>query len=253
MTFRTLDATHFIDIANHPEVRPWLGFDDPLTDIAPQFAAVVSDANNFAFMTAQKDGGYLLLKLQPGLYAAHSMAMPAARGRPMAKLMREWFATMFRATDAIEIVTQVPDKNEAARGWSVLAGFRDTFRREAFFPLMGERIGCQFMSLHWNDWAVKDRENLQLGRAFHAMIDQHRGEPSHPADPVHDAMVGATIGCCTEGNANKGIGLYNRWASVAGYHQATLLSAAPVTVDTGDAVVQIEGGKLDVLTVRSAS
>lgn len=252
MTFRTLDASAFNAIAAHPEVRPWLGFADPLAeiDLSPQ----VSNPANFAFLTKQMDGGYLLLKIQGGLYAAHTLALPSARGRPMAKLMREGFATMFRATDAIEIITQIPDGNEGARSWSELAGFRPTFRREAFFPLMGERVGCQFMSLTFADWAIGDRECRRLGAGFHEKLTEAHGHQTHADDPVHDSMVGAAIGCCMEGNAVKGIGLFNRWACVAGYAEARVLSLQPPTVDTSDAVVQIEGGRIDILsTARSAS
>lgn len=252
MTLRTLDAAPFNAIAVHPEVRPWLGFADPLVEI--DLTAQVSNPANFAFLTKQGDGGYALLKLQAGLYAAHTMALPSARGRPMMKLMREGFATMFRATDAVEIVTQVPDGNDGAKSWSELAGFRATFRREAFFPLMGERVGCQFMSLTFADWAIRDRDCLHLGKSFHVQIAAALGHSSHPEDVAHDAMVGAAIGCCMENNAVKGIALYNRWACVAGYAEARIISLQPVVVDTTEAMVQIEGRKLDILsTARSAS
>ena len=66
------------------------GLADPTAeiDLTPQ----ISNPDNFAFLTDQGDGGYVLLKLQAGLYAAHTLALPAARGRPMLKLMRSVFA-----------------------------------------------------------------------------------------------------------------------------------------------------------------
>ena len=245
---RTLDATAFNLICRDAEVRPWLGLADPTAeiDLTPQ----ISNPDNFAFLTDQGDGGYVLLKLQAGLYAAHTLALPAARGRPMLKLMRSGFRTMFTCTDAIEIVTQIPDGNVAAKGWSDLAGFKDTYRREAFFPLMGDHVGCQFRSLSYQDWALHDKENRTLGQQFHAAI-HGLGLADHPEDFAHDHMVGATIACAQNQNVIKGVGLFNRWAVAAGYQQAAVRSATPPTVDTGDALLSILNGTVEVLQVRS--
>jgi len=241
---RTMNAEALNAIAVHPEVRPWLGFSDPLAEI--DLTGPVSNPDNFAFLTKQGDGGYMLLKIQPGLYAAHTLAMPSARGKPMFKLMREGFAAMFLTTDAIEIVSQVPDGNEAAENWSALAGFRNTFRREAYFPLMGERVGCQFKSLTYGDWVVKDRANLEQGQAFY---ERTFGMPL--VDPVCAAWIGATIRGCVAGNATKVVGLYNRWSPVAGYAEATLLSITPPVVEIGDAVIGLEAGQMSLLAARS--
>lgn len=241
---RTMNAEALNAIAAHPEVRPWLGFPDPLVEI--DLSGAVSNPSNFAFLTKQGDGGYMLLKIQPGLYAAHTLAMPSARGKPMFKLMREGFAAMFLTTDAIEIVSQVPDGNDAAENWSALAGFRNTFRREAYFPLMGERVGCQFKSLTYGDWCVKDRDNLVQGQALY---ERAFGGPSE--DPVYAAWIGATIRGCFAGNATKAVGLYNRWAPLAGYAEATLLSVTPPVVEMADAVIGLDNGRLEVFQARS--
>lgn len=243
---RTLDAEAFNVIANHVEVAPWLGYEDPTEPI--DLTAHVSNPANFAFLTPMRDGGYLLLKAQAGLYVAHTLALPSARGRPMLKLMRAGFRTMFTCTDAIEIVTQIPDGNDAARAWSDLAGFRDSYRREAFFPLMGERVGCQYRSLDYVSWATHDKENLTLGQQFHAAI--HGLVDNHPQDDTHDYLVGATIACAQNQNALKGVALYNRWASVAGYMQSTLIEKTPPTVDTGDAILSVLNGQVEVLSTR---
>lgn len=244
---RTLEATEFNAIANHPEVRPWLGFEDVTRAI--DLTEQVANPNNFAFLTPQKDGGYILLKLQPGLYAAHSLAMPAARGRPMLRLMREGFLTMFTATDAVEIVTQIPDGNDGAAGWSRLAGFRQTFRREGFFPLMGERVGCQFASLTYADWAIAEKSNLILGEQFHHLLKSY-GLADHIEDKAHDAFVGATIASIQRQNVVKAVALYNRFAALSGYHQAQVLSITPPVVDTGDAILGTLNGGVEVLQVK---
>jgi len=246
---RTLDPAPFITIANHPEVRPWLGFEDVEMDIGPAIAARVAHPDNFALLTKEHDGGYLYLKLQAGLYAVHTLAAPSARGRPMLRLMREGLAFMFSATDCVEIITQIPDGNENAKAWSQLAGFRDTFRRESFFPLMGETVGCQFRSLGYQDWALSHAPNATLGNAFHEVLHSH-GLASHAEDKAHDSMVGATILAAQGNNVIKGAGLYSRWAVAAGYASINVLSVTPTVIDTGDAVVTLLNGSLEVLHVK---
>lgn len=240
---RTLSAQAFNVIANHPEVRPWLGFGSGELDLT----AIVEDTSNVCFLTPEEDGGYILHKLHPGLYEAHTLALPSARGRPMLETMRDGFATMFMATDAIEIVTRVPDGNEKAAKWADVAGFREVFRREHAFMLMDETVGVSFRSLHYGDWVLRDKRHLELGRLFHEKLSTHSGHIPHADDPVHDAWVGATMGGCIEGNVSKAIGLFNRWAAFSGYHQATILSLNPPMIHTGDATVQLVSGRLDVL------
>ncbi len=247
---RTLDAEAFNIIAADPEVRPWLGLPDPTEPV--DFSSITQNTDNFCLLTRERDGGYMLIKLQPGLYVAHTLALPSARGRPMLRLMREGFAFMFSATDCIEIVTQVPDQNEAAQRWSDLAGFRNVFRREACFSLMGELVGCQFRSLTYQDWAIRHQPNQTLGHEFHEVL-KAAGLADHADDPVHDAFVGATIACVQNQNIHKGLGMYARWAMTANYVPARLITASPPTIDTGEAVVQLLDGQLSVLSVNVAA
>ena len=248
---RTLDPAPFNAIAAHPEVHPWLGFEDPTAE--PDLTTTVRNLANVCFLTSQKEGGYILVKQDPGLYTAHTLALPAARGRPMARLMRDGFFHMFTATDAIEITTSVADGNENAGAWAELAGFRPTFRREGVHPLMGERVGVQWMSLRLEDWVMRDPHLPELGQLFHTKLEAFRGHASHGEDPLHDRWVGFTLSAAMEGNLDKGIGLYNRWATLAGYQRAVILDRHPVLVDIGDAIVQLSHSALDVLEARSAA
>lgn len=240
---RTLNPSPFVAIAKHPEVRPWLG----LGDNAPEsLYALVENPGNVCFLTDHEDGGYILAKLQPGLYAAHTLAMPSARGKAMLGCMRDGFASMFKAHDAIEIVTTVPDGNPAASRWAEVAGFREVFRREACFPLMDEMVGASFRSLHYGDWVIHDKRHAELGELFHQRLKDFEA-PDHPDDPIHDLWVGATLGGCLEGNLLKSIGMYNRWAAHAGYGAANIVSVNPPVIDIGTATIQLTSGRLDIL------
>lgn len=251
---RTFDPAPFNQIAAHPEVLPWLGLPP---GAEPDLSALVRDPRNFAFLTGNRDGGYVLKLLQPGLYEAHTLAIPSARGAPMGRLLRDGFYMMFTASEAIEVVTSIPDGNAAALDWSTFAGFRDTFRSEAKGPgaihLMGEMVGQQHRSIRYEDWVAKSRDAETLGKLFHAKLDEARGEPSHQPDRLHDRWVGATMACAIAGNLGKGIGLYNRWALQANYAEARILSFTPPLVDIGDAIVQLQSGALDVLEIKPRS
>jgi hypothetical protein len=211
---------------------------------------VVEDPSNICLLTPEGDGGYLVVRLDPGLYEAHSLALPKARGLPMLRLMREGFAYLFTATDATEVVTLVPDGNPAADQWAKLAGFRETFRREDVFPLMDRLVGASYRSLGYADWVLRHRPNRDAGEAFHELL--HAASPdlaTHPHDPVHDAFVGATIAGCKAGNTMKAVALFNRWAAQAGYQRATVISLYPPVIHTGDAVLGLQDGEVVVLKV----
>jgi hypothetical protein len=246
---RTINPTPFNQIANDPEVRPWLGAEDPTAEI--DLANVVGNTNNICATTADGRGGYLLVKASDGVYMAHSMAIPDERGKHMVGLMREVLSTMFMATDAVEIWTQVPDGNERADALARLAGFREVYRREGLFPLFGERVGISFRKLEFGDWVVRESNNKALGRLVHGRIEQALGGLDHDEDHVHDAWVGAAAGCAIESNLHKGVILYNRWADIAGYQRVQILSAQPALVDMGSAVIQFLSGRFDVLVKRA--
>lgn len=244
---RSLDPAPFNAIYNHPEVRPWMGHGCEPQDLS----VVVENTDNFCFLTPNEDGGYIVAKLHLGLYVAHTLALPSARGRPMLQLMRDGFEYMFTATDAVEIVTTCPDGNPMGDRWAKVAGFRETFRREAFFPLMGKTVGASFRSLAYQDWAIRHEPNRRAGEAFHDQI--HAASPHlalHPDDPVHDAMVGATIKGCLAGNIAKSVDLFNRWAVQAGYFPSAIISERPPVIFTGDATISLIDGKLEVLKVQ---
>ena len=247
---RSLNPAPFNLIASHPEVRPWLGAPDPTMDI--DLSPLVANVNNFAFLTDHQDGGYIYCKLQPGLYFAHTMAMPSARGRPMLKLLRHSLGALFCATDAVEVVTSIPDGNDAARKWSDVAHFRDTFRREKCFPLMGETVGVQHRSLSYGDWVTSDPYNLDWGGQVQSMIALARGNDGPlPVDKVHDAWVGATARGCVEHNVSKVVGMFNRWASQAETAPMTVIGLNPPVLDTGEAVLELLSGTFAVLSARS--
>lgn len=245
---RSFDPAPFNRILNDPSVRPWMG-----RGIGPlDLTATVRNPDNICLLTACGEGGYLLERAQPGLYIAHTLALPSARGKPMLELMRDGFAHLFLEADAVEVTSFVPDGNRAAERWAEVAGFRKTFRREAFFDVSGELVGGQFYSLSYADWVPRHGDNHEAGERFHQQI--HDVSPSlgtHPDDPIHDAFVGATILGIVAGNVHKAINLFNRWAAQAMYQPATVISEHPVIIETGDAILGMVGGEMQIMEVKT--
>ena len=238
---RTLDATRLNEIANHPAVRPWLGGVQVI-----DLSEAIANPDNFAFLTDDGNGAYVYHRLAAGLYMVHTLSTPEGRGREMLTARTASLREMFVKSDAVEIVTLVPDGNKGADVWASHAGFVEQHRREKAFDLMGEMVGASYRLLSYSAWVVKDRGNLTDGRAFHAMIHEVTAD-DHGDDPVHDAFVGATIECCEQGNAAKGIWQYNRYALHAGYRPILVLTANPLVVDIGSAILQVSPDGLEVL------
>lgn len=239
---RTFDAEVFNEIANHPEVRPWLGGEGEL-----DLTDTIADAGNFALLG--EGGGFLLLLRDQGIYEVHSLFLPSARRYTLGR-MRAGLAFMFCRTDAFRLVTQVPDNHPAAAALARKGGFRPWFRREE--TSLGP---SEFMVIDLDDWVQGDASLTADGQWFHERLEAAKlaagsALPTHPDDDAHDRAVGAAVRMMRAGNAGKGIGVYNRWAICAGYAQITPISYHPLTIDVVDAVVALDGGDLRVLQCR---
>lgn len=243
---RVLDGARFNEIANAPDVRPWLGGSGEL-DIRP----LVSDPANFCFVTEDRLGGYLYVRRAPGYYEVHTLALPAGRGRAMLAARTASLRFMFTVSDALEIVTVVPDGNVGASTWAEHAGFREMYRRERAIQIRNEIVGASYRTLTYNEWVLRDGFNREVGAQFHEEI--HRFTPNdHGEDPAHDAFVGATMLGIREGNGAKAVPMYNRFALHAGYEPIRVLSLTPPTLDIGSAILQITQAGLDILHIRTA-
>jgi hypothetical protein len=245
---RTLDASRLNGVANHPDVRPWLGGIGEL-----DLSEVVSSPSNFAFEV--EGGGFLCIARAPGLYEVHSLFLPDARAGRTYPAMVSAMTYMFTQTDCVELVTRVPDNNERAASLAKAGGFTCKFRREASWPDGETLIGASYLSLSVDAWALASVDCRDVGHVFHDMLEAAKAETGsdllvHADDAAHDAMVGASVLMAQNGNPAKGVAFYNRWASYAGYSPATLLSVNPPVVDVVDAVVEAGPAGMEVLLCR---
>lgn len=247
MIQRTFEADYLSAVANHPEVRPWLGFQGAGE---LDFSAFVADPANYAILG--EHGGWLLHAKGPGVYEIHSLFLPEGRGKPFFCGARDMLRWMFTATDCVEILTQCPDDNPAARMAALKNGFKEMFRREDCWNGVEGVCGVSYQHLTVDVWAMRDPECLRAGRAFHETLEAAKiaagsESPVHPDDEAHDRAAGAAWLMANAGQVPKGILYYNRWASFAGYQPIGL---GPPTIDVRDAIIRIDNGQTHVIAVR---
>lgn len=239
MIRRTFDPEFLNSVVNHPEVRPFMAPGTEPLDLTP----VVSNPANFALVT--EGGGFVLQCHEPGIYEVHSQFLPEHRGSHAVKAMRAGFDYMFTRTDCTRVVTQVPDNNDAAKGFARLARFRPMFRREQ--GLLGP---TEYMGLGIEEWA-QDNHSLEAdGEWFHERLEAVKAGPIHAHDPAHERAVGAAVRMIRAGNSAKGVAFYNRWSRLAGYAPITLISTQPPVIDVVDAVVSLGDNEMEILLCR---
>ena len=244
MIRRTMDAALLNEVANDPDVRPWLGGAPGPLDLTP----IIENPANVALVA--EHGGWLFQPVMPGCYEVHTLFRKAGRGRRFMAAAAQGFRYMFTETDALEILTKCPDDNLGARQASSALGFRERFRRESAWA---PDVGISFRVFSVDDWFTRDAQCLEEGRTFHRMIEYAKGAarsalPIHLDDETHDRAVGAAILMAKAGQLSKGVGFYSRWAIFAGY--ATIEVVGPNAIDVRDAIVEIRDGQLGVLKCR---
>jgi hypothetical protein len=233
---RTLDGSFLNEVANHPEVRPWLLGDGPL-DVGP----AVSDPANITLVT--EHGGWVLHNLGGGVYEVHSLFLPEGRGRAVRVALTEALDYVFSHTDCIRITTRLPKGNVRARALAKMAGFRPWFVSQ----------GDERARIEIEDWAQSSEACRVAGHWFHerleaAKVDAGSALVVHDDDDAHDHAVGAAVLMCRAANPVKAVAIYNAWAQAAGYALISLVSSHPMVIDVVDAV--LEGPDMKVLKCR---
>lgn len=244
---RTMNWRDLEDVANHPEVRPYLGGEGEIG-----LRDLILKPSTFAFTLQTPEGpapimgGFLVHWSSDGVYEVHSMFYPGSPYRDIVRFMRSCIQHMFVETDCVTLTTKMPrpvNKRIHALGWA--AGFHEVFTSE----------GYSYQNIPLDRWACSCSTLEAEGEAFHAAIDAAKEArnselPTHPHDPAHERMVGATMKMVRAGNTEKAVRVYNAWAVFAGYATISLLSNNPPVLDVQDAVVTMIDGNVEVLICR---
>lgn len=239
---RTMDHEFLEKLANDPEVRPLMGGD---MAVPIQLAGLISRPGNYAFVN--RDGGFVVQLLAPMLYECHTIFKPTdVDVRGMLRLLWEAQEFMFVETDCMDICTKVPEENTRADALADRAHFVEKFSRK----------GVSYRNLSLDAWADACSTRLQAegawfhDRIFAAKLEAEVTEPPHVDDPNHDLHVGLASLMVKAGNVAKGVDTYNRWAVQAGYALSTVLWNQPVVIHTGDAVIAVRNGNMEILRCR---
>lgn len=230
-------------VANHADVRPMLGGTGPI-----DLSGLIADHNNVALVC--EFGGFVVVKLEPGIYECHSMFLTEGRGTEVLTAMRQGLNYMFTHTDCLEIVTKAPEGNKAAFGAARIMGFSITYRLDKGWPLEDGTFGpVDCMSLSISKWMQKDRAAQERGEWFHQRLEEiTNGKlPVHYDEPSHNKAVGAAVLMFQAGNNIKAVNTYNLWARRSGFAPIRALSFAPVIIDMDQVIVEINNGDMEVL------
>lgn len=228
---RHLDASFLNIVVNHPDVRPFVC--GPLEgDI--DMSAFAENPNNVLLMGEY--GGVMFHKLQPGLYEAHTQVLPEGRGEWTLSMVRRALFWMFTRTDAVELLTRCPQGNTPAKVLAKAIGGEFEFTRPNAWVMNGISVPADIYSLSVQKW-MRTADNLTIrGRWVDNKIKKEFKKQgvknvSFISDENHDRYTGAAIEMIMSGQIGKGVALFNRWAAVAGYAQARVVSEAPLTID----------------------
>lgn len=239
MIRRTMNPEALNALANHPDIRPFIGGPEGELDLT---SVVLNPAN----VVLMGEGViWVLSPIEAGVFELHSMAYPDARGRAYFRQAKEALRWVFTRTDCSEIVTKCPDDNPRARMAAVMTGFRERFHRENAWA---EGVGVGFYVYGLDEWFVRDPECLKAGRWFHEKIEAAIGHENHAPDETHDRAAGAAVLMMREGQIGKGCAFYSRWGRFAGYQP--IAQIGPHLVDIGTAIVEIQGQDFEVLHLR---
>lgn len=245
---RTMDASFLNLVANHPEVRPYLGGDGVL-----DLQDVVGNASNLAAVTAE--GGFVAVAQGFGVYEIHSMFLPE-HGTAAIRAMLAATDYVFACSDAIELVTKAPRENRPAAGLARLAGFHQVFTTAIRLSAMQPSVAADFFSLPMDVWAMRSKRTKAVGAWLHQVFEdvkreRHSTLGAHSdEDDAHLHAAGAAVLMAMNGLPRKAMEYYNRWALLTGYPPILLLREQPTVLDLDGVIVELRGQDVEVLACR---
>ena len=246
---RTMDAAFLNSVANHADVRPWLGGNGEL-----DLTSLVSDPANVCLQN--EFGGFVCQKLEVGVFECHSMFLKEGRGPAVIQAMQDCLRYLFVRTDCLEAVTKLPEGNNGARACARVLGFSVTYRLDKGWAFPAGAFGpVDCASLKLSDWTQTDAVVESKGKWFHDRLEELTAEagktiPAHYDEPSHNKAVGAAVLMFEAGNPGKAVATYNTWARRSGFAPIRALSFNPVILDMDQVIVEVSHGDMEVLLCR---
>lgn len=231
-----LDKPRLEEIICDPLLRTWTAFDgaDPSVDV-DRYLTIPS------FAVVGEEGCFLAHNIGKGRYVIHTNLLPEWRGTKALRAAREALRIAFLETDALELVSMVPENMPHALWFAHAMGFKTAFTRQGIWPAAGKWWPMTFVEMNIDDW-IRQGHCRDKGEWFHAKLE----DKTHGPDKVHDDYVGATVEMISSGRTSKAVRTYNRWAKFALYEPIKVLSDDPLRIDIRSHVLRVEEGNFNV-------
>jgi hypothetical protein len=251
---REFHAKRIDKVLNDPSVLPYVSLRDSPRPLALQ--SLLNDPRNVLLMHESGLGGVLAHWQEPGVYDMHIQFLPEVRGPVALTCVQEALAYMFLKTDAMELLTKVPERNASARGMCELIEGRLEFTAGTFGDQAVEHWALRYPDWLWQS-GVQQKELEEIGSEFHEILEEKLASAGianvpHPASEAHDRVVGATYSMILAGQLDKAMALFVRFSRAAGFAQMVLLSRppGPIILDVEGCVLYLEPPDFHVLPVK---
>lgn len=240
---RAADAAFLNQVLNHPDVRPWVAdmAEGPL-DLSP----AIANPNNVCLIG--RHGAFMCFKVLPARYEVHTQVLPEGRGQWAAEFAQAGARYMFCATDAVEILTRVPQGHVAATALTRAMRFDAEFVTPPECLFLGRRVPATIYSLSLQAWAKFAPKAQEEGAKFHEWLNSQCGGTPHPPDEAHNRIVGVSLAMIRAGQVAKGCAWYNRSAVLARHPSVELLGTDPPRVRFDAGVLVLEDGEIRLET-----
>lgn len=227
---RCRSADRINRVLNDPYVRPWVADSrEGVLDVSPQ----VADEKNVLLMG--EHGGVFLFKLLTGFYEVHTQVLRSGRGAWTNAFLAAATHWMFTHTDAVEILTRVPQGHVAAKAATLANHMTYEFTRHRECKFRGALVDVDIYALRLFDWVKHYPAFIDRGRWFHDRLHAEAlrlgiTTPPHEDDENHNLYVGASFDMIANGELAKGVAFYNRWAIVSRHPPIAIVSSDPPVV-----------------------
>lgn len=191
---------------------------------------------NFALMV---EGGCFLARcVEAGAYVIHTNFLPESRGASAIRESRSALEFAFLATPAEALYTMAPAHVLPTVWFAHQMGFIDTYRRANAWLSKGQAHDLQYMQLDMDDWLQASKPCIRAGEEFHALLGD---DATHAHDPMHDGYVGAAVLMLANGQTDKAVRIYGRWARTCGYEPIAIHMRDPLVMDLGSHLAHVDG------------
>jgi len=229
MLTRTTDATEINRIFNHPAVRPF-AVESPEREV--DLSAAVGNPVNVSLVG--EHGAVVFFKYCEGIYEAHANAVPEGRGEWMKEFTGAALNYAFCATDAVEILTRVPEGNLPSKTLAMMIGMRPQFEQPDC-RFRGKTVPVTVYALSLQEWASRV-DKVAMGRNF---LQQIGGVV---VNDDHANVVGVACEMMGCGMIRKAVVWINRWALATRQPTVALIGENEVRIGGGVITVANDGG-----------